>query len=80
MSDRTVHHKFYFHSSKDSNWETWSELGGDEESDAGSEFAYAGYEICLHTMVDLDTGECQAYAIEDSAGKRLIEFAEAVRI
>ncbi len=77
--DRVVHHKLYLHSSKESNWEDWRELGGDDESEAGSDFAYTAYEVCFHTMVNLDTGECQAYGIEGDGGE-LIEFPKAFRI
>lgn len=46
----------YAHRDKDSNWDQWTELGGDED-DAGRNFSYAGYEITLGCTVDMDTGD-----------------------
>ena len=69
------------HRSKDSNWDAWEhELNGDPDSDAAREFAYTGYEVIFHTMVDMETGECMAYGIDANDGKGLVEFSRPFRI
>lgn len=78
MTENVKDHVVYLHGSKDSNWESWRELGGDPETDAASTFAYTGYEIGLQCMVDMSTGEAMAYGIRD--GDELVEFDRPVRI
>lgn len=80
MTDRVVEHKMYLHGDKESNYGEFEELGGDIDGQAAVEFSYAGYEVCIHCMVDLDTGECEAYGIDPDDGKGLVEFSRPFSI
>lgn len=72
------HLKLYFNRNKEDNWYVWEDQLNQPENEAGREFSYAGYEICLHCMVDLETGHVESYGIED--GNSLVEFEKPVRI
>lgn len=60
-----VDRMMYSHSSKDSNWDTWEHELNQPENEAGRKFAYTLYEVGFYCKINLDTGECKAWAVED---------------
>jgi hypothetical protein len=56
-----VEFKFYSNTDKDSNYYRAKELGLSEEAERT--FAYCGYEIEFDAVVDTDTGEVFAHAM-----------------
>lgn len=63
-TETKVHIKFYTHSDKDSNWETYEELctefGFEYDEDIGRTFSYCGYEVDFDCLFDFNTGKCFA--------------------